>query len=356
MRITRIESRFEHLALARPYTIASHTVSDVALGFVEIHGERGAVGRGSAAPDEWVTAETDADCRGALTSDALDWLVGRDVRTLPALARELARTMGSTPAARAAVDGALHDLLGQCLGLPTVELLGRAHASLPTSITIGIMSVEDALTETDEHLGRGFRALKVKLGRSVEEDIERVARIRERVGGAATIRVDPNQGYAVDDLRRFVATTADLDIELIEQPLPADASAAMRGLPPEIRHRLAADESVLGEADAFALAVPPAACGILNVKLMKCGGVWAGRRIADLAEIAGLDLMWGCMDESVVSIAAALHAALASPATRYLDLDGSFDLGRDVADGGFVLEDGCMRTVDAPGLGLSALD
>ena len=65
--------------------------------------------------------------------------------------------------------------------------------------------------------------------------------------------------------------------------------------------------------------------------------------------------MWGCMDESIVSISAALHVALASPATRYLDLDGSLDLARDVVDGGFVLEDGYMRTTDRPGLGVQRL-
>ena len=65
--------------------------------------------------------------------------------------------------------------------------------------------------------------------------------------------------------------------------------------------------------------------------------------------------MWGCMDESIVSISAALHVAIASPATRYLDLDGSLDLAHDVVEGGFVLEDGYMRTTDEPGLGVRAL-
>ena len=85
---------------------------------------------------------------------------------------------------------------------------------------------------------------------------------------------------------------------------------------------------------------------------MKCGGVSAAQRIAHLAEGAGVDLMWGCNDESRVSIAAALHVALASPATRYLDLDGSFDLARDLAEGGFELEDGLLRTAPGPGLGV----
>jgi L-alanine-DL-glutamate epimerase-like enolase superfamily enzyme len=94
------------------------------------------------------------------------------------------------------------------------------------------------------------------------------------------------------------------------------------------------------------------ACGIFNIKLMKCGGVRPALRIATIAEIAGIELMWGCMDESIISISAALHAALASPATRYLDLDGSLDLARDVVSGGFVLQDGFLSTSDAPGLGV----
>jgi L-alanine-DL-glutamate epimerase-like enolase superfamily enzyme len=135
--------------------------------------------------------------------------------------------------------------------------------------------------------------------------------------------------------------------------MPAGEVDAMRALPAALRDRVAADESLLDEADALALASPPRACGVFNIKLMKCGGLRPALRIADVAETAGIELMWGCMDESVVGIAAALHAALACPATRYLDLDGSLDLARDVATGGFRIEDGVMRTIDAPGLGLT---
>jgi L-alanine-DL-glutamate epimerase-like enolase superfamily enzyme len=101
------------------------------------------------------------------------------------------------------------------------------------------------------------------------------------------------------------------------------------------------------------LASPPPPAGIFNIKLMKCGGIAPARTIAAIAEAAGLRLMWGCMDESCVGIAAALHTALASPATRYLDLDGSFDLARDIAEGGFVVDRGGLRPTDAPGLGVT---
>jgi len=126
----------------------------------------------------------------------------------------------------------------------------------------------------------------------------------------------------------------------------------LRSLPLSVRRIVAADESLHGEENARDLARDPSACGIFNIKLMKCGGIRPALAIAEIARSAGIDLMWGCNDESVVSIAAALHAAYACPHTRYLDLDGSFDLARDPARNGFVVEDGCLRLLDRPGLGV----
>ncbi|HSS66682.1 MAG TPA: dipeptide epimerase [Gammaproteobacteria bacterium] len=356
MKIRNVSSRIEHFPLTRPYTIAFRSVNDVELGLVEVETESGLVGLGCASPEPHVTGESREACAAALQQENIAWLEGRDLRTLPALCRQLADRMEKTPAARAALDMALHDLLAQHLRVPLVEMLGRAHRALPTSITIGIKPVDATLAEAEEYLGRGFRVLKVKLGQALEEDLERLAKLRQRIGAQAAIRVDPNQGYSPQELKIFVERTADLEIEFLEQPMPANRVDALRKLPESVRRRVAADETLLDEADAMALVAPPPACGIFNIKLMKCGGVHAARRIADIADIAGVAVMWGCMDESIISISAALHAALASPATRYLDLDGSLDLSRDVVSGGFALEDGVLRTLDAPGLGLKRLE
>lgn len=355
MRITTLASRVEDFELTRPYTINFRSIDDVQMVIVEIGSDEGLTGIGCASPEPAVTGETREACTAALEVDALAWLDGRDPRTLPALCRELEQRLARTPAARAAVDMALHDLLAQHLRVPLVEMLGRAHQSLPTSITIGIKSVEETVEEAEEYAGRGFKILKVKLGHSLDEDLARLARIREQIGKDIGIRVDPNQGYSASQVNTFVERTRCLDIEFLEQPMAADDIDAMRVLPESVRARLAADETLLDARDALTLIEPPRACGIFNIKLMKCGGVRAAGRIADIADSAGVELMWGCMDESIVSISAALHAALASPATRYLDLDGSLDLARDVVDGGFVLEDGFMRTTDAPGLGVRRL-
>lgn len=356
MRILSAVSRLEEFELTRPYAIAGQEpVTTVGNVLVRIETLSGLVGLGAGSPGEHVTGETLDACRAALEGDGLAWLVGRDARALPALCREAASRTAGTPAARAAVDIALHDLLSQHLGVPLADMLGRAHEALPTSITIGIKSVAETLAEADEYLGRGFRVLKVKIGDALELDLERLAKLRERVGPDATIRVDANIGYTLEETARFFERTAPLSIEFVEQPVPREAFDGIRTLTARHRARIAADESLHDERDALALAAPEPACGIYNIKLMKCGGVRPSLRIAAIAETAGIALMWGCMDESRVSIAAALHAAFASPATRFLDLDGSLDLARDVVTGGFTLEGGVLRTTSAPGLGVRAI-
>ncbi len=353
MRITAVSSSREDFGLTRPYTIAFDTTDSVENVVLLIETDTGASGRGAASPAPHVTGETIEACAEALGAENLGWLVGRDVATLPRLCRELDRRIPSAPAARAAVDMALHDLLAQRLGLPLVEMLGRAHDAMPTSITIGIKPVVETLAEAEEYVGRGFRILKVKTGLSVEEDVERVRRLREVYPGSEVrIRADANQGYTAEETLRFFRDTERLGIEFLEQPVPAAALETLRAFPDDVKRRIAADESLLSDRDALELARPPRAAGIYNIKLMKCGGIAPALRIATVAELSGIDLMWGCMDESVIAIAAALHAALSSPATRYLDLDGSLDLARDVARGGFLLENGTMRVLDAPGLGV----
>ncbi|MEO8275645.1 MAG: dipeptide epimerase [Thermoanaerobaculia bacterium] len=350
MRIDAVEVWREHLPLSKPYTISRETISDVELFFVRIHaGELS--GAGCASPAVEVTGESPTDCHAALDA-AADLLAGKDSRAIGNLARQLERELPATPAARAACDMAMWDLLGKHLGTPVVDLLGRAHEALPTSVTIGIQSTGAAVALARESVAQGFRALKVKLGRDVDDDADRLRQIRAAVGPAIALRTDPNAGYDGAELRRYLSATRDLALEFCEQPVMRGAEAALSELPVSKRARLAADESILGLTDAGGLLDEPRPYGIFNLKLMKCGGISPARRIAHLAEATGIELMWGCNDESRISIAAALHVALASPATRYLDLDGSFDLARDLATGGFVLEKGLLRTAPGAGLGV----
>ncbi len=350
MKIIRAETFTEHLPLARPYEIAFKRVDSVTLHFVRLVTSSRLVGLGSAAPTD-TTGESSIACAQAMDDMGQDFLIGKDPRQLRALTGALRHHMPHTPAARAALDMALYDLLAHDAGVPVVDLLGRRHSGIATSITIGILPLEDTLHEATEYIGRGFRVLKVKLGHDLQGDLARLVALRAHVGPHVRIRVDANQGYTPSEAMSLARQSHSLDVEFIEQPLPAAAVQAMRTLPSSCAPTMAADESLHTESDALALSVAPP-FGIYNIKLMKCGGITSGLAIADLAALANLSCMWGCMDESVISIAAALHAAYASPATRYLDLDGSFDLSRDVATGGFRLHEGRLELLDAPGLGV----
>jgi L-alanine-DL-glutamate epimerase-like enolase superfamily enzyme len=354
VKITAVEVEHRRLPLTKPYTISRETIVDVELSIVKIRAG-GLCGFGCASPAVEVTGESPAQSRAALAA-AAELLHGRDVCALGSLVRLLGQTYAAAPAARAACDMALWDLLGQVLDVPVIDLLGRAQLELPTSVTIGLQSTDAALDAAREYLSQGFRALKVKLGHAVDEEIDRLRQLRALVGPGIALRTDPNAGYDAQSLRRYLDGTRGLDIEFCEQPLPREADDILGGFVPAERARFAADESVLDLRDAGRLLQEERRYGIYNLKLMKCGGISPAQRIAHLAEGAGIALMWGCNDESRISIAAALHVALASPATRYLDLDGSFDLASDVVAGGFELVDGRLRPAAGPGLGLRAID
>lgn len=340
---------------SKPYTIAFKTVDEVRNAFVEIILDNGISGIGSGNPSEYVVGENLTQCLNALQEKNLTFLIGRDIREFHQLTFEVWQRFPKNPSARAALDIALHDAFTRFLDVPLVMFLGQKIQSLPTSNTIGIKNTADTLSEAADFVGRGFKILKVKLGKDLEQDIERLVRLREKFGKSVLIRVDANQGYSPDQTVEFYRRTKGLDLELIEQPLPAKAVKEMKSLPDEIKDKIAADESLISPTDALELIKPPYAAKIFNIKLMKCGGVSPALKIADIALHEGVDLFWGCNDESIVSITAALHAAFSCSNTKYIDLDGSLDLVNDVVSGGFILKDGYMSCSGKPGLGVERI-
>lgn len=342
--------RREHVPLTRPYVIASYATDSVEIFYVALRDRSGLVGYGAASPAPDITGESFDDCAAALATAEV--VVGADVARLGEVLGRLGETFEGAPAARAAVDMALHDLLARRLGVPLCALLGAPRPYLKTSITIGILPVQETLAEAREHAGHGFTCFKIKIGHDIDQDVERLRKLREVLGPDVALRVDANEGYDVEDAVRMFSLATSLNLELVEQPLARRDDALVARLGADARRLLAYDESAHSPVDAARLLHGPGAAGHLVIKLMKCGGIVPAREIAAIAHAAGAGVMWGCMDESAVSISAALHAALASPATRFLDLDGSFDLVKDLATGGFTVQDGVLIPNGAPGLGV----
>jgi L-alanine-DL-glutamate epimerase-like enolase superfamily enzyme len=352
MKIKSVKSWLQQLPLTKPYTIAYNVIEDTEIIFLQIELENGIVGIGASNPSPEVVGETPEDTAANLQHNFIQQLVGRDIRHFNQLIDEALIQFPNLPGTIAAIDLALHDAFCQLIGIPVVDLYGRKIQALPTSITIGIKETAAMIEEAQGYLQAGFRIIKIKTGLNVEEDIERVSKLHENFATKMTIRVDANTGYSIEALKQFIKETQQLSIELIEQPLAVGEEHVLMALPAIQRKLLAADESLLDAASALQLANSPLPFGIFNIKLMKCGGIRAAKEIAVIAANAGIDLFWGCNDESMASIAGALHAAYSCSNTKYLDLDGSFDLSKDIVKMGFLVKDGLMYCSDQPGFGL----
>jgi len=287
--------------------------------------------------------------------NTVEALSGVDIGAFIGLKSRISNDLVSTPAANAAIDTALFDVFCKSLDVRIVDYLGQQHTSLPTSVTIGIKEEHGVKADLEEYLAKGFNIVKIKIGNDVDRDIAILRKLREWGGSGLKIRVDANQGYTKNDLLKLIHETQETGLEFVEQPYHAPAFDKMRELNDDIRICCMADEDLKSRSDAVEMTRSPLPYGSWNIKLMKSGGITGGKWIGDLAGMYDIPLMWGCMDESRVSIAAALHTAFSCGATKYLDLDGSFDLGADVVTDGFVVRDGSMYLTDAPGLGVKLI-
>jgi L-alanine-DL-glutamate epimerase-like enolase superfamily enzyme len=354
MKIKNIEVFSKNLALTKPYTIAYKTIAEVENVFLLITLENGVVGVGASNPDLEVVGESPSDVLKNCQSGYFQKFIGRKIQHFRAIIFEIGKAFPDKPGTLVLWDIALHDAFAKFLEIPVAAIYGQHHYSLPTSVTIGIMNIADTVKEAAEYVKQGFKVLKIKTGQEVGLDIERIKKVNEKFGNIK-IRVDANQGYEIKDLEKFIKATHTLGLEIIEQPLLVGKENELATIDPHYRSILVADESLKNSNSAINFTPSPQPFGIFNIKLMKCGGLLAAQEIATIAKAGGIDLFWGCNDESIVSITAALHIAFASANTKYLDLDGSLDLAEDIVTGGFILKDGLMSISDKPGLGVELM-
>ena len=250
---------------------------------------------------------------------------------------------GIPPAARCALDVALHDLIGKDCGKPLYQLLGIDPSKTPvTSFTIGIADPETTLRKVAE-LG-SHPVMKVKLGSgTAESQIETIELIRSKYSG--TIRIDANEGWDAEIAVRILREIARFDIEFCEQPVPA-------GKPQELRYiRERAQIPIVTDEDSREASDLPALIGCVdgvNVKLVKTGGIRGALAMIHTARALGFKIMIGCMVESQILATA---AAQVSPLCDWADIDGPF-LTKDDPFSGITYEDGKIVLPDDPGLGV----
>ena len=352
MRIDAISYGVHESPRTEPFVIASGATTSSTN--VIVRAESGnLVGYGNACPNS-VTKETRDTILAALgvLSKAVR---GHEFEKNLEFADAMDGALAGNPAAKAGLDIAFHDLRGQERGMPLYRFLGGGfRARMPTDMTIGIMDAKATVSKARHWVAEGFRALKLKVGLEPAGDVRRLRSVREAVGPDVELRVDGNQGFSLQSALAFAKEIAPLDVVLLEQPLPAVDLNGMKILTENSRVPVMADEMVLSPQDA--MRVRWGACArAVNLKLMKHGGLLRASEVNAVCESAGLPAMVGCMGESVVSVAAALHFALANRSVRWADLDSHFNLERDVAPR-LRFEGGELIAPTGPGLGVRVDD
>ena len=351
MKITNIEAWKVEMELTDPYTIAYESVNKTTNVFIRIETDRGIIGYGCAAPDKKVTGETSQTVMQSIVDTAIPILEHGDPLRHALLLHSLNASLRSQPSLIAAVDMALFDIVGKSCGVPVWKLLGGFRESILTSITIGILPEAETVALAKKWVKEGFKAIKIKGGIDVACDIARVIKVREVVGDAVQLRFDANQGFSVSQALEFVEKTRWARLELIEQPTPKGQPNLLGRISNNVSVPIMADESLVTLRDAFRLAQGNFV-DMVNIKLMKVGGIAEALQVNAVAKAAGLDVMVGCMDEASLAIAAGLHFALARPNVKYADLDGQIGLKGDPSTSALVLRQGVLYPTERPGLGL----
>ena len=281
-------------------------------------------------------------------------LIGMDPLDVEGIHRMMDRLLSGNTSAKAAVDIALYDIKGKLMGQPLYKVLGGSVNQIVTDMTVGIDTPEAMAAEARERVEKdGFTILKIKAGINPIEDIQALTLIRQAVGPNIRLRVDANQGYTVSDAVRTLKAFEELGVEAVEQCLPSWDLDGMRFVRSKVDLQVMLDESVHTPIDA-AKACKIDAADIINIKLMKCGGLYPAEKINAIAEANHVNCMVGCMLETKVAIAAGVSLVAAKSNITEADCD-SFMYAVDPEmgmPGGFTIEGGVYTLSQKPGLGL----
>ncbi|MGW7363016.1 mandelate racemase/muconate lactonizing enzyme family protein [Streptomyces sp. NPDC054841] len=323
MRIASFHTRVVRAPYRRPFAISSGTSPELVTLLVEVRTTDGACGFGEASPMTAYTGETLAGLRAAVTEHAAPALIGRDPRDLAGAHTAMDAAIRGQHLAKAALDLALHDLAGRAAGWPAHLLLGGAVTRrVPTTWVVGLGSLDETAEEAARYAGLGFPHIKLKGGEDPERDVELVTAVRKSIPDGVELSLDANEGYEPGSAARTVGRLADAGLDLVEQPLPRWDLAGLAALRAHGGVRVMADESLQSLHDALEL-VRRGAADVLNIKILKVGGLYRARQIAALAEAAGLAVKIGTMPELGVATLAAAHLSAALPhATVPPDLVG----------------------------------
>jgi L-alanine-DL-glutamate epimerase-like enolase superfamily enzyme len=336
-----------------PFTIATGTMHHAQNVFIRVHTDAGFYGVGECSAFPMIVGETQDTCLVMAREFARLWK-GKDALDIPARLQQLHDFTAGNSTIKGAFDMALYDIAAKNAGLPLYQFLGGSKRPVETDITIGISTPEAMAQKALDFKQSGATILKVKLGKDVKSDLERIRQIRQAVGEDMKIRVDANQGWSYGDAIFALQAISAYQIDFCEQPMRTWYDDLLPGLKKLSPVKIMADESVYNHHDARKQ-INSNSCDYINIKFSKSGGIFEAKQIHDLAAEKGIPCMMGGMLESRIALSAKLHFVYASPNIKFYDMDTCM-LGHmlDPCKGGVTYDGYFLNIDDTPGIGADA--
>ncbi len=353
MKIVKIETAKISIPLVTPFKTALRTVDSVNDIVVRITTDDGQRGFGEAPPTAVITGDTQGSILTAINDFIAPAIIGMEIENLDGIMKNLHSCILKNSSAKAAVDMAVYDLYAKSCKKPLYQVLGGGQKEIETDLTISVNDVEEMVSDSLNAISQGFRILKIKVGKESRKDVERIKSIRQAVGPDILLRIDANQGWSPKEAVRIIRTLEDLGInmDLVEQPVNAHDFVGMKFVTSQVYTPILADESVFSPEDAVKI-IREGAADLINIKLMKTGGIYEALKICAIAESFGMECMIGCMLESKIAVSAAAHLAAGKGIITRADLDGPSLCREDPYTGGPVFRGPKIFMNEDPGMGI----
>lgn len=358
MNINSIETFRAAIPLHTPFKTALRTVTVAETILVKITCDNGITGWGEAPPTHVITGDSLAGVEFAINGVVKPIIIGASLDQREHIFEMIGKGLIGNYSAKAAVDMALYDCLAQQAGMTLSSFLGGYKKSIETDYTVSVNTPEEMAHDAKLYVEDGFSLLKVKVGKDlIETDIKRIQTIRKQIGPDVKIRLDANQGWKAKEAVRAIQKMEDLglDIELVEQPVKASDLEGLRHVTSHTDTLIMADESVFTAIDAKKV-LETGAADLINIKLMKAGGIHEAIKIAKLAAIYNVECMVGSMIETKIGITAAAHFAASQPNITRYDFDAPLMLTGDILQGGIEYDQSTINLGSDPGLGIIGIN
>lgn len=359
-KIKKVIAHIVEVPLINEWKIALYSAKTRRHAVVEIITDDGVHGFGESSPSPAFMGETADTIKLVVDKYLASSIIGLPINDLASIHARMNETIYSNSAAKSAVDIAVHDAWGKTLNTPVYELIGGEYRKeVPLAYVVGIKNNDNAYQEAMNRINQGFKVIKIKVGREPKRDIELVNLIRKAIsdsGKEVKLRLDANQGYDVTTAIKVIRELEETgDLESVEQPTRKWNILGIKEIRNKVKTPIMIDETVFGPEDAIN-AVKFGIADIINIKISKVGGIYQSKKIAGIAEAAGMSCTVGSNLELGIGIAASLHFIASTPVVKNPSdfMVGLYLHEYDIIENAIndLYADGQLKLLTDPGLGV----